>query len=75
MTGTSSSDEIRPTPIDELRKPHPEQSEIDALSANVLKGRAPTVGIEYGTLRDFEDAQADQDSREGWASDDCAYDG
>ena len=72
MSGTSSSDEIRPTPLDDLRKPHPEQAAIDAASATLLQARL--VDREpNATFESFEDAQADQDSREGWASDDCAY--
>ena len=74
MTGTSSSDEIRPTPIDELRKPHPDQARIDDEGATLLRARV-VDGESDRVLDAFEDAQADQDSREGWASDDCAYDG
>ena len=79
MSGTSSSDEIRPTPIDELRKPHPEQVSIDDASAALLRARQARVGDALcdresdSLLEAFEDAQADQDGREGWASDDCSY--
>ena len=70
---------IRPTPLDELRKPHPEQARIDADGAALLRARQTCVGDALcdresdRLLEAFEDAQADQDSREGWASDDCAY--
>jgi len=79
MTGTTSSNEIRPTPLDELRKAHPEQARIDADGAALLRARQASVGDVVcdresdSVLEAFEEAQADQDSREGWASDDCAY--
>jgi hypothetical protein len=31
---------IKPTPIDELRRPHPEQKRIDADSASLLRATA-----------------------------------
>jgi len=79
MTGTTSSDEIRPTPLDDLRQPHPEQAQIDADGAALLRARQARVGDALcdresdSLLEAFEDAQADQDSRDGWASDDCDY--
>jgi hypothetical protein len=34
---------IKPTPIDELRRPHPEQKRIDADSASLLRATALDV--------------------------------
>lgn len=75
--------------IDDLRKPHPQQAEIDAASAALLRatrlerfylGAAPHPDRRcyfhvVGTEEpdDFEAAQADVDDRDGWAADDCDY--